>query len=62
MPLSLLGLTLSFSKNGKYVKKEECHKAHAVLTKYLDEKFADTNKRIDDFMNSVNNYVSLLKK
>jgi hypothetical protein len=32
------------------------------LTKFLDAKFSDTNKRIDDFMNSVNNYIDLLKK
>ncbi|MDD5387609.1 MAG: hypothetical protein PHQ22_10490 [Sulfuricurvum sp.] len=51
-------------KNGsncKYVSQKECHKAHDDLTKYLDSKFANTTQRIDDFMNSVDNYVELLK-
>jgi len=59
--MNLFGFDISFNGNGKYVKKKECHEAHERLEKFLDDKFADTNKRIDDFILSVNNYINLLK-
>lgn len=48
--------------NGKYVKKDDCHEAHRSLEKFLDGKFSDTNKRIDDFIKATENYIDLLKK
>lgn len=56
-----------------FVRREECHEAHKSLQKYLDDRFNNVNQtilsglgavnnRIDDVLNSVNNYVQLLKK
>lgn len=60
--MNLFGIEIQLSNsNGKYVKRKECHDAHDELEKFLDQKFTDTNRRIDDFMNSVNNYIGLLK-
>jgi hypothetical protein len=60
--MNIFGVEIQFSNsNGKYIKRKECHQAHENLQKYLDERFNDTNKRIDDFMGSVNNYINLLK-
>lgn len=62
--MNFFGIEISLAKNqnGKYVKKDECHKVHNELTRFLDEKFTDTNTRINDLMNSINNYISLLRK
>jgi len=61
--MNIFGVEIQFSNsNGKYVKRKECHQAHDRLQLYLDEKFEDTNRRITDFMNSVDNYINLLKK
>ncbi len=64
--MNIFGIEISFSKKteggAKFVKQDDCHEAHVALTKYLEGKFDDTNRRIDDFMNSVNNYIGLLKK
>ena len=60
--MNIFGVEIQFSNsNGKYVKRKECHEAHDKLEKFLDQKFEDTNRRIDDFMNSVNNYIDLLR-
>lgn len=61
--MNVFGVEIQFSNsNGKYVKRKDCREVHSNLEKYLDAKFTDTNKRIDDFMGSVDNYISLLKK
>lgn len=55
-----------FNGNGKYVKKETCQIIHKKLEDLLNSRFNDlqlhVDKRVDDFINSVNNYIKLLKK
>ena len=68
--MNLFGINVSWEgKNGKYVNKEECHKAHDELTKYLDARFNETkqliedvHRRVDDGQKAVMTYVDLLTK
>ena len=57
---------LAFSFKNGYVKQSDCHDAHDKLDKSLAIKFEDIknhmDKRIDDLMNAINNYINLLKK
>jgi hypothetical protein len=68
--MSWLGLNISFpwTKNN-YVRRDECHKAHDDLTKFLDAKFGeaknlieDLHRRIDDHQKAVITYIDLLSK
>jgi hypothetical protein len=45
--MNLLGLEISFSKNGKYVKQEECLKEHNLLTLDLDRRFSSLKEHVD---------------
>lgn len=61
--MNLFGFEIHFSQNGNTpVKRKECHQAHDRLEKYLDGKFGDTNKRVDDLKDSISNYLALLRK
>lgn len=61
--MNLFGVEFHFSRNGDTpVKRKECHLAQERIEKHIDEKFEDTNRRIDDLAGSISNYLSLLKK
>jgi len=46
--MNLLGLpiTIYFGKNGKYVKKEECHRAQAEVKQFIDAKVDTLEKSL----------------
>lgn len=60
--MNIFGLEITFSRNGKTpVTKKECHEAHTKLESFLEVRFIDLNKRVDDLKDSLNNYIHLLK-
>jgi hypothetical protein len=60
--MNIFGIEVQLSNsNGKYVKRKECHEAHNKLERFLDQKFTDTNIRINDLKDSIDNYIDLLK-
>ena len=60
--MKLFGIEIPIFLNGKFIKREECNTVHEALTTYLDGKFDDTNKRIDDLQKAIDNYLKLLTK
>lgn len=45
--MNLFGVEISFGKNGKYIKREECTETHDNLQKVLDQRIADLKGHID---------------
>jgi hypothetical protein len=58
--MKLFGIEIPIFFNGRFVKQKECNRVHEALTVYLDGKFDDTNKRIDDLQKAIDNYLKLL--
>lgn len=46
--MNILGLNITLSKNSKYVKQGECHKAMDSINQRIEDLRSEMNNRFDD--------------